>query len=71
VAGLTGALGWLLAAVATAMADGSWSRFKTCREASCHWAFYDASKEPFRQLVLDGDLWQPGQGAALPPASRR
>ena len=34
----------LLAIVYTAIADGSWSRLKACRSQSCHWAFYDASK---------------------------
>jgi predicted RNA-binding Zn ribbon-like protein len=32
----------LLAAVHTAMADGTWSRLKACRH--CRWVFYDDSK---------------------------
>jgi predicted RNA-binding Zn ribbon-like protein len=26
------------------MADGSWSRLKTCRNHGCRWVFYDLSK---------------------------
>lgn len=36
------ALGLIVAYAATAMLDGTWSRFKTCRE--CRWAFYDYSR---------------------------
>ena len=43
-AGLDGALGKVLAVVHTAMADGSWSRLKACRNHGCRWAFYDLSK---------------------------
>jgi predicted RNA-binding Zn ribbon-like protein len=42
--GLTGALALLLANVETAMVDGTWPRFKTCRNDECRWAFYDHSK---------------------------
>ncbi|MFI6771723.1 CGNR zinc finger domain-containing protein [Nocardia sp. NPDC050412] len=38
------ALTTLLADVATAVAAGTWSRLKTCREPSCRWAFYDHSR---------------------------
>lgn len=41
-AGLTGALGRLLAAAFMAEIDGTWQRLKACRR--CHWAFYDHSK---------------------------
>jgi predicted RNA-binding Zn ribbon-like protein len=37
-------LGAILAAVYAAMADGSWSRLKSCRNGRCRWAFYDYSK---------------------------
>jgi predicted RNA-binding Zn ribbon-like protein len=43
-AGLDGALARLLVAVVRAQADGSWQRVKACREHSCHWAFYDGSR---------------------------
>jgi predicted RNA-binding Zn ribbon-like protein len=43
-AGFEGALGRILAAVFTSMADGSWQRLKACRRHSCRWAFYDRSK---------------------------
>jgi predicted RNA-binding Zn ribbon-like protein len=26
------------------MVDGTWPRFKTCRNDECRWAFYDHSK---------------------------
>jgi predicted RNA-binding Zn ribbon-like protein len=38
------ALATLLADIATAVAAGTWSRLKTCREPSCRWAFYDHSR---------------------------
>jgi predicted RNA-binding Zn ribbon-like protein len=42
--GVAGALGRLAAVIHDASIDGSWRRFKACREPSCHWAFYDASR---------------------------
>ena len=42
--GVDGAIGRLLAAVAAAMAEGTWSRLKACREERCHWAFYDHTR---------------------------
>lgn len=42
--GIDGAIGKLVAIVFTAMADGSWARFKVCRRDTCRWAFYDRSK---------------------------
>ncbi|MFI9511171.1 CGNR zinc finger domain-containing protein [Nocardia sp. NPDC052566] len=38
------ALATLLADIAAAAGDGSWTRLKTCREPSCRWAFYDQSR---------------------------
>jgi predicted RNA-binding Zn ribbon-like protein len=43
-AGLPGAIGSLLAIVAEAMRDGSWSRMKVCPGAHCGWLFYDGSR---------------------------
>ena len=37
-------LAGILVAVYAAMADGSWSRLKACRNDRCRWAFYDYSK---------------------------
>jgi predicted RNA-binding Zn ribbon-like protein len=37
-------LAGILVAVHTAMAEGSWSRLKACRNDRCRWAFYDYSK---------------------------
>ncbi|MFE5258346.1 CGNR zinc finger domain-containing protein [Streptomyces coelicoflavus] len=31
------------AAVAQALVDGTWSRFKACEAPDCHWAYYDRS----------------------------
>jgi predicted RNA-binding Zn ribbon-like protein len=39
----------VLAAVAEAMADGSWSRLKACRSDTCQWAFIDAARNRSRQ----------------------
>jgi predicted RNA-binding Zn ribbon-like protein len=41
-AGVDGALGTILAAVYDALRDGSWERFKACR--NCGWAFWDESR---------------------------
>jgi predicted RNA-binding Zn ribbon-like protein len=38
------ALATLLSVVAEAVAAGTWSRLKACREPSCRWAFYDYSR---------------------------
>lgn len=40
--GLDHAMSAILAPVAASMLDGSWSRFKACRE--CTWAFFDFSR---------------------------
>lgn len=42
--GLDRAIGAMLAIVFHAMHDGTWSRMKACRNDTCHWAFYDASR---------------------------
>lgn len=39
----------ILAAVAEAMADGSWSRLKACRADDCKWAFVDDTRNHSRQ----------------------
>jgi predicted RNA-binding Zn ribbon-like protein len=38
------ALGTLLAAMHEEIAGGRWIRLKACLEDSCHWAFYDTSR---------------------------
>jgi predicted RNA-binding Zn ribbon-like protein len=47
--GVDGALGRLLGLIATAMADGTWSRLKACRAEDCRWAFYDHARNHSRQ----------------------
>lgn len=42
--GVDGALGRLLAIIADAIADGTWSRLKVCPADTCLWAFYDESR---------------------------
>jgi predicted RNA-binding Zn ribbon-like protein len=42
------ALAAMLAAVVMAVADGTWSRLKACREPSCRWAYYDHSRNRSR-----------------------
>jgi len=54
VAGVDGALGLLLAAVAGAMADGSWVRLKVCRCDDCRWAFVDSSRNGSRHWCSMG-----------------
>ena len=43
-AGVSGALGRLLAIVHDSIVQGTWSRLKVCREHDCEWAFYDHTK---------------------------
>jgi predicted RNA-binding Zn ribbon-like protein len=42
--GVDAAMARLMAIVAHAKADGTWSRLKACPRESCLWAFYDSSK---------------------------
>lgn len=42
--GVEAALGRILAAAYTAMAEGSWTRLKVCASDDCEWAFYDRSR---------------------------
>jgi predicted RNA-binding Zn ribbon-like protein len=46
--GVDGALGRLLAIVHGAMAEGTWTRLKACREHRCEWAFYDQTRNHSR-----------------------
>ena len=41
-------VGRVLAIVATATADGTWERLKTCPADDCRWAFYDYSRNHSR-----------------------
>ncbi len=47
--GAPGGLGFLLAAVGEAMADGSWQRLKACKSDTCRWAFIDHARNRSRQ----------------------
>jgi predicted RNA-binding Zn ribbon-like protein len=38
----------ILARVAEAMADGSWTRLKACRSDTCQWAFVDTARNRSR-----------------------
>src|SRR5205085_10091757 len=38
------AISALLAIVCESIRDGSWSRLKACRDETCRWALYDASR---------------------------
>lgn len=42
--GVDGALGHIVAAIHTAVAEGTWPRLKACDRDACRWAFYDHSK---------------------------
>ncbi len=39
-----GRVGDVLAAMTTAMRDGTWIRLKVCADDECAWAFYDSSR---------------------------
>src|SRR5215472_11761956 len=43
-AGVTGALGRIVAAAYSAMADEDWARLKLCGSTACRWAFFDRSR---------------------------
>lgn len=46
--GVDGALGRIVAAIAAAHGDGSWSRLKACRADDCRWAFVDHARNRSR-----------------------
>ena len=48
VDGVPGAVGRILAEVASAMSDGTWSRMKACRAEDCRWAFLDTARNRSR-----------------------
>ena len=43
-----GLVGRMLIVALEAMADGTWKRFRRCRDATCHASFYDVSKSGTR-----------------------
>lgn len=43
-AGVTGALGRIVAATFAAMAEDDWARLKLCGSPTCRWAFFDRSR---------------------------
>lgn len=46
--GVRGALGRIVAEVATAMSEGTWTRMKACRAEDCRWVFLDTAKNQSR-----------------------
>ncbi|SDE08331.1 Conserved protein containing a Zn-ribbon-like motif, possibly RNA-binding [Auraticoccus monumenti] len=42
--GVDAVLGRVVAVVAAAIQDGTWSRLKACANDTCQWAFYDTSR---------------------------
>ena len=52
--GVDGALGRILAAVATAMLEGTWRRLKACAADDCRWAFVDRSRNHSRHWCAMG-----------------
>jgi predicted RNA-binding Zn ribbon-like protein len=46
--GIRGGLGRIVAEVATAMSEGTWTRMKACRADDCLWAFVDTAKNQSR-----------------------
>ncbi len=75
----TAALGLVVAVVAEAMADGTWSRVKACPGPHCGWLFYDASRNRSQPVVLrcrcaatasrDGEFRARRRGATTEPAT--
>lgn len=47
--GVARALGLIVAPIPAAVADRTWSRVKACANDTCHWAFYDRSKNRSRR----------------------
>lgn len=52
--GVESPLGELVAAVYQAMAVGTWSQLKACRDDTCLWAFYDHSRSHSRSWCSMG-----------------
>lgn len=48
VGSVAAALARLLGVVADAASDGTWHRFKVCRNPGCRWAYYDHSRNRSR-----------------------
>ena len=46
--GVDGLITGLLAAIARAQSEGTWSRLKACPSETCAWAFYDKSRNSSR-----------------------
>lgn len=59
------ALATLVAAVPPAVADGTWTRLKACREPSCRWAFYDHSRNRSRSWCSMGLCGNRAKGRAF------
>jgi predicted RNA-binding Zn ribbon-like protein len=53
----------MLAIVVHAMADGTWSRLKSCTTDACRWAFYDRSR------ARSGEWWSMGSAVTAPSSS--
>src|SRR5690554_3290532 len=47
------------------MSDGTWRRLTVCVNDACQWAFLRRIPDRYREVVLDGDLRQPGQAGGL------
>jgi predicted RNA-binding Zn ribbon-like protein len=47
--GAVGGIALVLAATASAMADGTWRKLKACRSDTCRWAFVDYARNGSRQ----------------------
>jgi len=46
--GVDAAIGRVVGAVYSSMADGTWARLKACRSDTCQWGFYDYSRNQSR-----------------------
>lgn len=64
------ALGSLLAVVADAVANGTWSRMKVCRQPDCRWAYYDHSRNRTRAWCSMASCGNRAKGRAFRQRAR-
>lgn len=62
--GVEAGLARILAAVFVAMLTGQWTRLKSCGNAACLWAFYDASKNRSGRWCEMSDCGNDAKGRA-------
>ena len=66
-----GALAGLMAIVFASALEGSWQRFKVCRNDECRWAFYDTSKNQSKRWCTMEDCGNAVNARAYRSRQRR